>query len=516
MTATELQNADTATPDEPGGGTVDGANAQPRSRYIPKEVATRLLEEACHRCCLCRVLIDPKRFNDESLFDSLEKHHIHHFSEGGGHTEDNLVLVCANCHTQIHQHPENYPVDVLREKKRHWIGMKDVVPAELRMADAADGAVLLIFSVESLNLQYLISAPPQATVSELALFVGEKILKPLGEYDGHDDWLYPEKVGLALRSAPEARLDPGLGLGELQLAPGDALVAHVPTTVIPVVIPPGTGVGKDEEPRAREESQERKAEVEPRRRLHILEPEMVRIPAGEFWIGTDRLALELAEVKWGSWMERETPYHQVYLPAYEIGMYPVTNAQYAAFVRATGHGAPRHWKGGQIPPGEENHPVVYVSWRDARAFCEWLSRETGQPFRLPTEAEWEKAARGMDGRIWPWGNRWDPTRCNSWEGGPHETTPVGHYSPRGDSLYEAADMVGNVWEWCSSLYKSYPYDPGDGREDLEAGGSRVLRGGSWFSYWRWSRCAGRTGLTPDVRGVNWGFRVCVSTSSPLP
>lgn len=134
-----------------------------------------------------------------------------------------------------------------------------------------------------------------------------------------------------------------------------------------------------------------------------------------------------------------------------IGKTPVTNAQYAAFVEATKRKVPKHWKRllrqDRIPSGKENHPVVNVSWYDAVAFCRWLSQETGQPFRLPTEAEWEKAARGADGRIYPWGDEQLTNElCYLGSG----TTPVGRYSPQGDSPYGCADMAGNVWEWTQS------------------------------------------------------------------
>jgi len=160
--------------------------------------------------------------------------------------------------------------------------------------------------------------------------------------------------------------------------------------------------------------------------------------------------------------------------------------------------------------------VVYVFWHDAVVYCRWLSEVTGRPYRLPSEAEWEKGARGTDGRIYPWGNQWDAERCNNKEGGKGDTTPVGAY-PQGASPYGPLDMAGNVWEWTRSLWGKdwkepsfkYPYDPDDGREDLEAEGYRVLRGGSWFFSRDLARCVERDGYLP-VSSVSYvGFRLCV-------
>ena len=179
--------------------------------------------------------------------------------------------------------------------------------------------------------------------------------------------------------------------------------------------------------------------------------------------------------------ERERPQHEVDLTEYLIGKYPVTNDQYQAFVRSAGYEPPRGWDQGEPPLDEGDHPVIYVGWRDAQAYCRWLSEETGKDYRLPTEAEWEKAARGDDARRYPWGDEFEKEKCNTSESGIGGTTPVGQYSPEGDLPYGCADMAGNVWEWTRSMDKEYPYDPADGREDSEAEGDRVLRGGSWFA-----------------------------------
>lgn len=233
---------------------------------------------------------------------------------------------------------------------------------------------------------------------------------------------------------------------------------------------------------------------DPRFSGDYLLPEFVDIPSGEFWMGSDRIS------------DAEKPIHSVHVEPFAIARYPVTNAQYAVFVQATGREPPRHWEGSQPPPHLANHPVVHVTWHDAVAYCRWLSQETGREYRLPTEAEWERAARGAtDRREWPWGDEWDSERCNTAESGPGTTTPVGVY-PAGASPEGVLDVAGNVWEWCSSLYRPYPYDAGDGRENTEAEGSRVLRGGSWNGIQTTARCAFRGRIHPDVRFGHVGFR----------
>ncbi len=234
-----------------------------------------------------------------------------------------------------------------------------------------------------------------------------------------------------------------------------------------------------------------------------IEPELIHIPAGEFLMGSDPKKDKDA-------YDEEQPQHTVYLPEYYIAKTPVTNAQYLAFVQATNHGKPKHWEKGKPPKGKEDHPVINVSWHDAIAYCNWLAKATGKAYRLPSEAEWEKAARGTDGQIWPWGNEPpDKNRCN-FNRNVYDTTPVGRYSPRGDSPYGCVDMAGNVWEWTLSVYKDYPYDPEDGREDPEASTPRVLRGGAFYHYVRLVRCACRFGGSPLKGDDLYGFRLCVA------
>jgi len=253
----------------------------------------------------------------------------------------------------------------------------------------------------------------------------------------------------------------------------------------------------------------------------------VTIPAGEFLMGSDPARDRLA-------YDDETPQHRLYLPAYRIARTPVTVAQFAAFVAANPgyrttaeqRGSAWNWTGSEWKniqgadwahprgPGSDvrdrqDHPVTCVSWDDAMAFCRWAG------VRLPSEAEWEKAARGTDGRLWPWGDREQDERLCNFNMNVGDTTPVGRY-PDGASLYGVLDMAGNVWEWTRSLWGKdvqkpdyrYPYDPNDGREDPNAPDTvlRVLRGGSFWTGARYVRCAVRGRLSPDNRG-DFGFRV---------
>jgi formylglycine-generating enzyme required for sulfatase activity len=235
----------------------------------------------------------------------------------------------------------------------------------------------------------------------------------------------------------------------------------------------------------------------------VPEPQTVVIPAGEFLMGSSETSAP----------SDEKPQHKLYLPQYAIGRYPVTNFEYRAFVQATGHASPSHWEGLDYPEGLGDHPVVHMRWNDALAYCEWLSRETGKPYRLPTEAEWEKAARNADQRTWPWGSDWDAAKCNSKEGGVGHTTPVGQYSPAGDSPYGVADMAGNVSEWCGSLDRLYPCQSGDGREDLTASGDRVLRGGAFSDDKESVRCTYRYRRLPASRDKTTGFRVVLMSNA---
>jgi formylglycine-generating enzyme required for sulfatase activity len=155
-----------------------------------------------------------------------------------------------------------------------------------------------------------------------------------------------------------------------------------------------------------------------------------------------------------------------------------------------------------------NQPVVGVTWYEALAYCRWLTAKLadGYEYRLPTEAEWERAARGTVGYRYPWGNEWAENRANMKDLNLARATPVGIF-PDGASDEGVLDLSGNVWEWCSSAYDKYPYDVDDGREDDCATGDRVVRGGGWSSYRHEARCAFRNADRRDFCSPMFGFRV---------
>jgi formylglycine-generating enzyme required for sulfatase activity len=235
---------------------------------------------------------------------------------------------------------------------------------------------------------------------------------------------------------------------------------------------------------------------------------LVKVPAGEFVIGSDR-------AKDGEAYDDEQPQHRLYMPKFYVARYPVTGAEWYAYCEASGREPER----AESLQGLDNHPVRYVTWNESLAYAQWHG------FGLPSEAEWEKAARGADERIYPWGDAWQAGRANTdelWQsstGGclrrlfrrnvTRTTTPVGQFSPLGDTPYGCADMSGNVWEWTRSIFEGYPYDPTDGREDLQSKGARVLRGGSFDYSRRLARCAYRNWHSPGSWYGYRGFRVGV-------
>jgi len=270
-------------------------------------------------------------------------------------------------------------------------------------------------------------------------------------------------------------------------------------------------------------------------RWHLPDDEMfgfVQVPDGPFRMGSNRDEDPLADPD-EVWPDTRDGQGLLHVPQFYMARYPVTVAQYRVFVEDTGHSAvPSLWRG--LP----EHPVSSVSWHEALAYCQWLEalfREThtapdslrrclsrGWHLTLPSEAEWEKAARGTDGRIYPWRNAIDPDRANYANTGLGRTSLVGAY-PRGSSPYGTLDMSGNVWEWTRSLWGEdaretsypYPYRPDDGRENLAAPDNvhRVMRGGSFSNAENFLRAAKRDWNYPYVRINYIGFRAVVSPFS---
>jgi len=227
---------------------------------------------------------------------------------------------------------------------------------------------------------------------------------------------------------------------------------------------------------------------------------MLLIPEGQFTMGSDD----------GNY--NESPKREVFLDAFYIDECQVTNAEYKKFIDETGHQTPfigqpwsekYDWKERMYPEGKGECPVVLVTWEDAVAYCEWADK------RLLTEAEWEKAARGTDARVWPWGNGWDRSRSAC--GGVGDTVPVGRYED-GKSPYECFDMAGNVWEWTSDWYGSLYFREAPSRNPKgpDKGDHRVLKGGAWIHGEFSVRCAMRFHKPPDYCDNYIGFRCAKS------
>ena len=199
------------------------------------------------------------------------------------------------------------------------------------------------------------------------------------------------------------------------------------------------------------------------------------------------------------WFEAEAPQSTINADEFWIMRTEVTNAQYGLCVEAKSCTAPNSssWNDPQF--GE--HPVTDVTWYQANDYAKWVGG------RLPTEAEWEKACRGTDGFIYPWGDSGPTADLANFNSNVGDTTPVGKYSPQGDSPYGVVDMSGNVWEWTSSQYQPYPYNAADGRENQEGDADRTLRGGAWGDLDDLVRCAFRNSLNPDNGLDDVGFRV---------
>lgn len=232
-------------------------------------------------------------------------------------------------------------------------------------------------------------------------------------------------------------------------------------------------------------------------RIGTFDYPFISIPAGTFTMGTIPTGLRKTDP--------EEPQRAVTLDAYAIGAYQVTNAQYALFVKETGHRQPLFWSDERF--NAENCPVVGVSWHDATAFLAWL----GADYRLPTEAEWERAARGTDAREYPWGDTWDASRANTSESGNQQLTPVGSY-PEGASPCGCFDMAGNAYDWCYDWFhaETYKYSPDENPIGASEGRRRVIRGGSWIARGEFAaRCPNRAAYEPIQTVHSVSFRIAM-------
>ena len=226
---------------------------------------------------------------------------------------------------------------------------------------------------------------------------------------------------------------------------------------------------------------------------------MLHIPEGCFWMGCD------------TGRDDEKPVHRVWVDAFELAACQVTNADYARFLAATKHPKPLHWD----DPGfnHPEQPVVAASWFDAIAFYQWLCRMTGRRYRLPTEAEWERAARGgVEGKLYPWGDappQTLPDYASRWKTGPER---VGRHAPNPYGLH---DIGENVHEWCADWYNPnyYAQSPERNPQGPSEGRRRASRGGSWRHHIKVTRCAARSSIPPDFKYADYGFRVARDLAS---
>lgn len=258
-----------------------------------------------------------------------------------------------------------------------------------------------------------------------------------------------------------------------------------------------------------------------------IEPELIIIPAGSFLFGiSEEQITALTSASHGVKQrdfEHERPLRTLTLPTYAIGKFEVTIGQYRAFIEAGGYTDPLYWtqagwywrKQNHIDAprdwenptylcwGSEDFPIVGVSWYEAFAYCRWLRFTTGHVYRLPTEAEWEKAARGTDGRLFPWGNMFSLSNANTYSGSGRAVRNVGT-TPADQSPYGVLDMGGNVSEWCLSRWSAVYQHPED--QEVIGEDARVMRGSSWDDSALDARCMFRCDLPPGHRFDTLGFR----------
>lgn len=304
----------------------------------------------------------------------------------------------------------------------------------------------------------------------------------------------------AVRPSPEAvRTLAGLGPVEL------AALLEDPAAPLPVRLAAGGILALTGDPR-----------------IDTYRPALCAVPGGLVEIGLPADRVEATVAHWEhvgvvrSWIDKETPAHTVRLDGYWIARHPVTNGEYRDFLEDSGHRArPSTWYLGAYPYDRGNHPVAGVDPEDADAYAAWLTERCGHPWRLPTEAEWEYAAAGPDGREFPWGDTFDEGAANTRESGIHTTTPVGAF-PAGRSPFGACDMGGNVEEYVADEYAPYPGGPHVADHLVETMGRyRIARGGSFSRFGDLTRTRRRHGAFPGPL-YPVGFRLATSQPPPGP
>ncbi len=230
----------------------------------------------------------------------------------------------------------------------------------------------------------------------------------------------------------------------------------------------------------------------------VAEPRLIDIPAGWFRMGCD------------SGQDVERPVHRVFVDAFRLAATQVTVEEYAAFLRATGDTPPPFWHDPNF--SKPRLPVVAVSWFEAVSYCDWLSAQTGTRYRLPTEAEWERAARGgVEDRLYPWGDEPPTSRRGYHDRWKHGPEPVAQSEPNGYGLFE---MCENVHEWCSDWFAAdyYASSPDRNPHGPDNGTRRASRGGSWRHHIKISRCSARSSIPPEFQYADYGFRLAADAA----
>jgi serine/threonine-protein kinase len=395
---------------------------------------------------------------------------------------------------------KSYIVGTIHERLAKVFGEKDIFRDTYDISGGADWRDILGREINSCKVMLVIIGPNWANLANLN---GKKRL-----FDRNDVTRWEVETGLRRSQAENVTVVPVLVLGAKIPA-----AAELPKSLHPLLDKNVINIRNfpdfdSDMGKLIRDIRQSLGYAEEDISTQYFEPKTIYIAEGVFWMGSP--AMEGIPTY-------ETPQHEVILPAFRIGKYPVTNKQYEHFIRQNPEiEVPRQmgWDGQTVPKGLENYPVTGVTWDEARAYCEWLSSATDGEYSLPNEAQWEKACRGGNKYFYPWGDEFDPTRCNYGQDG---LSPVDKYPAQNE--YECFDFVGNVLQWTCTLWEQeaslqetpYPWRE-DGRNDLNANSEtpRVLRGSTMKDHILDHRCSARRGDLPGLRGyvgARCGFRV---------